>query len=66
MLARNGRTPEAIQQLAVVLNPAEVQYNLASVYEQLGRKDEAREEYQKALELDPKLWEAQSRLSKLE
>jgi tetratricopeptide (TPR) repeat protein len=66
MLARNGRKAEAIQHLAVVLKPGEVHYNLASLYEQLGNKTEARKEYEKALELDPNLWEAQSRLSKLD
>lgn len=66
MLARNGREAEAVTQLSAVLSPAEVHYNLASVYEQLGRQDQARAGYQRALELDPKLWEAQSRLSKLD
>ena len=66
MLARNDRKDEAVAQLSAVLKPAEVHYNLASVYEQVGRKAEAKQEYEKALELDPKLWEAQSRLSKLD
>jgi Flp pilus assembly protein TadD len=66
MLARTGRIQEGMSQLAEVLSPAEVHYNVASVYEQQGRTDDAREEYQKALDLDPKLWEAQSRLSKLD
>jgi tetratricopeptide (TPR) repeat protein len=66
MLARNGREAEAVTNLSAVLKPAEVYYNLASLYEQLGNKDQARREYQHALELDPNLWEAQSRLSKLD
>ena len=66
MLARNGRDQEAVIQLSAVLKPAEVHYNLASVYESVGKKPEARREYQKALELDPRLWEAQVRLSKLD
>jgi tetratricopeptide (TPR) repeat protein len=66
MLARNNRKDEAVEQLSAVLKPAEVHYNLASVYEQLGRKTEAKSEYEKALEVDPKMWEAQTRLSKLD
>ena len=66
MLARLGRTSEATAQLSAVLKPAEVHYNLASVYEQIGKTDEARAEYDRALQLDPKMWEAQARLSKLE
>jgi tetratricopeptide (TPR) repeat protein len=65
-LARHGRSKDAIEQLATVLKPAEVHYNLASVYEQIGRKDEARSEYERAIELDPQLWEAKSRLANLE
>jgi tetratricopeptide (TPR) repeat protein len=66
MLARNNHPAQAIEQLSAVLKPAEVHYNLASVYEQIGQKESARSEYQKALELDPKMWEAQTRLSKLD
>jgi Tfp pilus assembly protein PilF len=65
-LARNGRRKEAVEQLSAVLQPAEVHYNLGSVYEQMGRRDDARSEYEKALELDPQLWEAKSRMAKLE
>jgi tetratricopeptide (TPR) repeat protein len=65
-LARHGRSTEAQEQLSAVLKPAEVHYNLASVYEQIGRKDEARSEYERAIELDPQLWEAKSRLANLE
>jgi tetratricopeptide (TPR) repeat protein len=65
MLARLGRIDEAKEQLAAVLAPAEVHYNLASVYELQGKPDQARAEYERALELDPKLWEARSRLMKL-
>jgi tetratricopeptide (TPR) repeat protein len=66
MLARNGRQAEAVTHLSAVLKPGEVHYNLASLYEQLGRKDEARKEYETALRLDPGMWEAESRLSKLD
>lgn len=65
-LARTGREKEAIEQLSAVLPPAKVHYNLASVYETVGRSNEARAQYQKALELDPEFWEAKSRLSRLD
>lgn len=65
MLARSGRIEQAVSQLSAVLKPAEVHYNLGSVYEQLGRKEQAEAEYRKALELDPQFWEARARLAKL-
>ena len=65
MLARNGQTAEANAQLAAVLSPAEVQYNLGSVYEQLGQRDNARAAYTKALQLDPSMREAKARLDAL-
>jgi tetratricopeptide (TPR) repeat protein len=66
MLARTGKTSEAMNQLQVVLSPAEVRYNLGSVYEQLGRKEQAKAEYKKALELDPNLIDAQTKLTSLQ
>jgi tetratricopeptide (TPR) repeat protein len=66
MLARTGKTSEAINQLQVVLSPAEVRYNIGSVYEQLGRKEQAKAEYKKALELDPNLVDAQTKLATLQ
>jgi len=66
MLARLGRTAEATLQLQAVLTPAEVHYNLASVLEHQGRKEAAKAEYRKALDLDPDLDEAQTRLSALQ
>ena len=63
MLARDGRTTEAVIQLQAVLTPAEVQYNLASIHEQQGRREVARAEYRKALNLDPSLFDAEVRLS---
>jgi len=66
MLARTGRTNEAIVQLQAVLPESQVRYNLGSVYEMLGRKDEAKAEYRKAMELDPALIDARSRLAALE
>ena len=65
MLARLGRTAEATLQLQAVLTPAEVHYNLASVLEHQRRKEAAKAEYRKALDLDPDLDEAQTRLSAL-
>jgi tetratricopeptide (TPR) repeat protein len=65
MLARHDRTDDAIAQLRVALSPAEVHYNLGSVCEQMGRRDAAKAYYEKALELDPKLSDARSRLAAL-
>jgi protein O-GlcNAc transferase len=65
MLARQGRKPEAIQQLSAILKPAEVHYNLGSVFEQQGKKDQARAEYQQALLLDANLHDAKARLTTL-
>lgn len=66
LLARNGKEADAIDQLKVVLKPAAVEYNLASVYEQQGRLPEAKAHYATSLALDPKLIAAQERLAKLE
>jgi tetratricopeptide (TPR) repeat protein len=66
MLARSGRTDEAMEQLSVVLSPAQVHYNLASVLESMGQKDRARLEYRKSLELDPGLRAARTRLAAIE
>lgn len=63
MLARTGRVNEASAQLRAVLTEAQVHYNLGSVHEQQGRREQARTEYHKALELDPNLVDAQSRLA---
>ena len=62
MLASRGRIDEAVTQLSVVRTPAEVHYNLGSVFEQMGKKDEAKAYYRKALELDPGLHDARGRL----
>jgi tetratricopeptide (TPR) repeat protein len=66
MLARQDRQADAVAQLQAVLRPAEVHYNLGSVYQMQGHKQQARDEYHKALELDPKMTEAEVRLSELE
>jgi tetratricopeptide (TPR) repeat protein len=65
MLVRRGRTNEGSLQLQAVLAPAEVRYNVGSVYESLGRKQQAKAEYEAALRLDPSLADAQSRLDGL-
>jgi tetratricopeptide (TPR) repeat protein len=66
MLARLGRTNEAVLQLQAVLTPAEVHYNLASVYEQQEKIEQAKAEYRKALELDPTLYDAQTRMATID
>jgi tetratricopeptide (TPR) repeat protein len=63
MLARRGRMKEATEQLQTVLTPAEVHYNLASVLESEGKKEDARFEYEQALKFNPQMIDAQSRLA---
>jgi tetratricopeptide (TPR) repeat protein len=65
MLVRRGRVNEGTLQLQAVLTPAEVHYNLGSVYETLGRPEQAKAEYKQALKLDPALADAQSRLEEV-
>src|SRR5207248_8903045 len=62
MLARQGKRDAAAEQLGAVLTPAEVHYDLASVLELQGKKDDAKEEYRKALQLNPAMTDAQVRL----
>ena len=66
MLARHGQIEAGIAQMQSVLSEAEIHFNIGSVHEGLGRKELARLEYQKALELDPKLKDASIRLQKLD
>jgi tetratricopeptide (TPR) repeat protein len=66
MLARRGRVGEGKLQLGAVLKPAEVHYNLGSVYESAGHKEQAKAEYRQALELDSKFADATTRLAELE
>ena len=65
MLARRGRLREASEQLGSVLTPAQVHYNLGSVFEQQGEAERARGEYEKALALDARLQDAKTRLEQL-
>ncbi len=65
MLARQNRKTEAEVQLSAVLPQAEVNYNLAAVYEQQGALGQAREELKKALEVNPNMTEAQMKLATL-
>lgn len=66
MLVRRGRVNEGMLQLGAVLTAAEVRYNVASVYESMGRREHAKAEYKKALELDPSFADAQTRLDELQ
>jgi tetratricopeptide (TPR) repeat protein len=66
MRAREDRVEEALKIWKPVLTDAEMHYNLGSVYQLEGRKLEAQIEYQKALDLDPKMEDAKSRLASCE
>jgi len=66
MLARQQRLAEAMAQLQAVLTPAESHYNVASVLESQKRPEQAKQEYIKALQLDPDLIDAKTRLAALE
>ncbi len=63
LLARQGKMAEAMTQLQVVLTPAQVHYNIASVLEGQGRTEQAKSEYSAALQLDPNLVDAKTRLA---
>jgi len=65
MLSRRGRFNQAMHEWQVVLPPAEVYYNMGSAYEAMDRKEQAKAEFHKALELDPQLADARARLEKL-
>lgn len=66
MLVRVGRVQEGREQMLAVLPAAEAHYNVASVMEMQGNKAAAREEFRKALELDPQMTDAQKRLAAIE
>ena len=65
LLARTNRLDAANKQLSVVLTPAEVHYDLASAMEASGDKAGARDEYRKALIVDPAMADAKTRLAAL-
>jgi tetratricopeptide (TPR) repeat protein len=66
MLARKERFNEATLQLQTVMTRADVHYNLASVLEELGRREQAKIEYRKALDIDPQMADAKDRLAALQ
>jgi tetratricopeptide (TPR) repeat protein len=65
MLARHGRIGEATIQLQAVLPPAQVHYNIATVYFLQHRPEQAKIEYQEALALDPNFADAREKLASL-
>jgi tetratricopeptide (TPR) repeat protein len=62
MLAARADTEGALEQFQTVLSSAEAHYNIGSVFEQQGHKEQAKVEYRKALALNPNLADAQKRL----
>jgi len=64
-LARQDKIQEAVRMWTPVLTEAQIHYNLASIYQNDGRKAEAKSEYQKALDCDPTLIDARARLTAL-
>jgi tetratricopeptide (TPR) repeat protein len=65
LLAKRDRFDEAEAQLSQALKPAEVQYDLASVYELKRNFRAATAGYEKAIALDPNFVPAQQRLENL-
>ena len=63
MLVRKYEVDNAVKQLSAVLKPAEVNYNIASVYAELGRKDLAQFYYKRALQCDPGFIPARQKLA---
>lgn len=63
LLAKRDRTDEAQVQLAKVLQPAEVEYNLGSVYELRKDYEAATAAYNRALALDANFSPARQRLA---
>lgn len=66
MLVRKYDVDNAVKQLSVVLKPAEVNYNIASVYSDLGRKDLAQFYYKRALQCDPGFVPARQKLAMID
>jgi tetratricopeptide (TPR) repeat protein len=65
-LARLGRIDEATAQLNAVLTAAQTHYNLGSIYEQQGKRDQAKTHFRQALQLDANLTDAKTRLAALD
>jgi len=65
LLARRQRIAESLVQLQSVLAPAEAHYNIASVYESQGMKEQAKLEYKKALDINAHFADARDRLASL-
>ena len=65
MLTRQNRIDEAKAQFAAVLTPAQVHYNIASVFQQEGKKAAARAEYLEAIKIDPTFVDARTRLAEM-
>jgi tetratricopeptide (TPR) repeat protein len=66
MLARQGKIQQSLDQLQVVLTPAEAHYNIASILEGQSKTDDAKTQYREALRLDPDMYDAKMRLTGLE
>jgi Tfp pilus assembly protein PilF len=66
MLVRRGKVDDAIAQMSAVLKPHEVNYNIASVYEQMGRRDLAQFYYRRAIECNPDFSAARQKLASVE
>ncbi len=65
LMARKGRIGESLHELEMVLSKPEAHYDLASVFESQGMKEQAKLEYKKALELNEHFADAQARLDLL-
>jgi Tfp pilus assembly protein PilF len=66
MLARHGRTNEAILQLRAAMPLADAYYNVAVVLEAQGKKARARREFQRALDTDPDHVEAELHMAAID
>jgi tetratricopeptide (TPR) repeat protein len=65
MLARHGHLDQAAVQLQTVLSPSQVHYNIGSVLEGQGLKEQAKYEFQKAIDLNPSFNDARTRMAGL-
>ena len=66
MLVRRNKVDQAVVEMSAVLQPHEVNYNVASVYEQMGRRDLAQFYYRRALECKPTFSPAKQKLASVE